>query len=144
MRRIARDALENGADARHMPPVPEGQGNFYPPTVFANVPDGALGMKEEIFGPIACIAPYDDIDAVIARANACDLGLSGYVYGLDVSEAAKVADRLEVGSVAVNQLVTAFIDTPFGGIKASGLGFVGGESAITEYLFPRLTAAAAT
>lgn len=144
MKRIADDALQKGATARHQVAAPENDGNFFPPTVFSDVPDNALGMRDEIFGPIACIAPYDDLETAIDKANDCDLGLSGYVYGPDATEAANVADRLEVGSVAVNQLVTAFIDTPFGGIKSSGLGFVGGETAITEYLFPRLTAAAAT
>ncbi|MES0880834.1 aldehyde dehydrogenase family protein [Roseibium sp. SCP14] len=141
MERIAADALANGATAVFNEPSPHNEGFFSPPRVFANVPDDALGMKEEIFGPIACIAPYDDLDDIIARSNACDLGLSGYVYGPDQSQADVVAARLQVGTVAVNQLTTAYIDAPFGGIKVSGLGCVGGEAAVSEYLFPRLTAA---
>jgi succinate-semialdehyde dehydrogenase/glutarate-semialdehyde dehydrogenase len=141
MERIAADALSNGAAAILNAPSPHNEGFFSPPRVFANVPDNALGMKEEIFGPIACITPYDDLDDVITRSNTCDLGLSGYVYGPDQQEAEAVAARLQVGTVAVNQLTTAYIDVPFGGIKASGLGCVGGEAAVSEYLFPRLTAA---
>ena len=141
MNRIAADAISKGATAILNEPVPQNEGFFSPPRVLSNVPDDALGMSQEIFGPVACIAPYDDLEDIIARSNNCDLGLSGYVYGPDQEEAEAVGSRLEVGSVAVNQLTTAFIDVPFGGRKLSGLGSVGGPSALSEYLFPRLTAA---
>lgn len=141
MDRVAADALAEGAIAVLNDPAPQNEGFFSPARVFSNVPDDALGMSEEIFGPIACIAPYDDLDDIITRSNACDLGLSGYVYGPDQAAAEAVAARLQVGSVAVNQLTTAYIDVPFGGVKVSGLGCVGGEAAVNEYLFPRLTAA---
>ena len=142
MQRIAEDAVAKGATVIHDAPAPRNGGNFVSPKVFANVPRDALGLTEEIFGPIACITPYDDLDATIAEANACDLALSAYVWGPDQGEAEAVAARIEAGSVAVNQLTTAYIDVPFGGIKHSGLGCVGGEAAVQEYLFPRLTAAA--
>ncbi|MBE1284531.1 MAG: aldehyde dehydrogenase family protein [Rhodobacteraceae bacterium] len=140
MARIAEDAVNNGATAIVNASVSNNTGFFSPPRVFANVPDDALGMAHEVFGPIACIAPFDDVEDIITRSNNCELGLSGYVYGPDQEQAEQVAARLQVGSVAVNQLTTAYIDVPFGGIKISGLGCVGGESAVSEYLFPRLTA----
>ncbi|SLN73254.1 4-(hydroxymethyl)benzenesulfonate dehydrogenase TsaD1 [Falsiruegeria litorea R37] len=140
MDQIAADAIAKGSTVILNDPARQNEGFFAPPRVFANVPDDALGMTEEIFGPIACIAPYDDLDDIMARANACELGLSGYVYGPDQTAAEAVGARLQVGSVAVNQLTTAYIDVPFGGLKLSGLGCVGGESAVNEYLFPRLTA----
>ncbi|WP_082017953.1 aldehyde dehydrogenase family protein [Leisingera sp. ANG-Vp] len=142
MQRIAEDAMAKGATAIVNDPAPQEGGNWVSPKVFADVPWDALGLREEIFGPIACITPYDDLEAVIAEANNCELALSGYVYGPDQAEAESVGARLQVGSVAVNQLTTAYIDVPFGGIKQSGLGCVGGEAAVKEYLFPRLTAAA--
>ena len=142
MDRIAADAIANGATVVLNDPAPQTPGSFAPPRVFANVPDAALGMSHEIFGPIACLAPYDDLDNIVERSNNCDLGLSGYVYGPDQTEAEAAAARLHVGSVAVNQLTTAYIDVPFGGMKHSGLGTVGGSSALAEYLFPRLTASA--
>ena len=141
MRQIAEDAISKGATVIMNGDAPQADGNWVTPKVFANVPRDALGLREEIFGPIACITPYDDIEEVIAEANDCALGLSGYVYGPDQAEAEAVGARLQVGSVAVNQLTTAYIDVPFGGIKQSGLGCVGGEAAVQEYLFPRLTAA---
>ena len=140
MDKIAADALAKGASIILDAPAAQNEGYFSPPRVFANVPDNALGMAHEIFGPIACIAPYDDLEDVIGRSNRNELGLSGYVYGPDQAEAEAVARRLHVGSVAVNQLTTAYIDVPFGGVKLSGLGCVGGEAAVHEYLFPRLTA----
>ncbi|KIC09601.1 hypothetical protein RA19_14870 [Leisingera sp. ANG-M1] len=140
MAEIVADALQRGATMLTGQTRPSETGFFWKPTVLADVPEDALGMREEIFGPIACIRPYDDLDEVIARVNTCNIGLSGYVQGPDTSGALAVAQRLEVGSVGANQMVTAFIDTPFGGIKSSGLGTVGGASAMREYLFPRLVA----
>lgn len=97
-------------------------------------------MREEIFGPIALVRPFDDLESLIVNANSSDIGLSGYVYGPDTAVACDVAKRLDVGSVGANQMVTAFLDTPFGGVKNSGMGTIGGPRALHEYLFPRLIA----
>lgn len=140
MQKIAANALSTGARAILNEPASQIDGHFYAPRVFSHVPDHAIGMSEEVFGPIACIAPFDDIDDIVERANNCPLGLSGYVYGPDPDEAVSIARRLQVGSVGVNQPTTAFVDTPFGGLKSSGLGAVGGATAINEYLFPQLIA----
>ena len=137
MQKVVADALARGA--RFITGQRESQpGGFYwKPTVLADVSEDALGFREEVFGPVALIRAYDSLDRVIASVNDCDIGLSGYVFGPDDAEALAVARRLEVGSAGVNQMVTAFIDTPFGGIKKSGLGTVGGVAALREYLFPR-------
>ena len=137
---VVADAKRLGANVIARPIPPNARGYFYAPTVLTDMGDEALGMREEVFGPVACIAKFETVDEVIERANACDLGLSGYVYGPDPDQAQQLAARLEVGSVGLNQMVTAFIDRPFGGIKDSGLGHVGGKSAIAEYVRPRLTA----
>jgi len=141
MQQIVADALDRGARFITGQKDVQPGGFYWQPTVLADVPEDALGFREEIFGPIALIRPYDDLEQVIAAVNDCDIGLSGYVFGPDDAEAMKVARRIEVGSVGANQMVTAFIDTPFGGIKQSGLGTVGGASAMREYLFPRSIAA---
>lgn len=140
MRKIVTDALSHGARLVTGQTKESEAGFFWKPTVLADVGDDSLGMREEVFGPVALVQPFDDLETVIARANACDIGLSGYVYGPDTVSAMRVAQRLDVGSVGANQMVTAFIDTPFGGIKNSGLGTIGGPSALREYLFPRLVA----
>ena len=137
---IVTDAGERGANVIARPFAWNARGYFHAPTVLTDMGDDALGMREEVFGPLACIAKFETVDEVAERANDCDLGLSGYVYGPDPDQTQRLAARLEVGSVGLNQMVTAFIDRPFGGIKGSGLGHVGGKSAIAEYVRPRLTA----
>lgn len=140
MREIVEDALSRGARMITGQAEEKRDGYFWRPTVLADMAEEALGMREEIFGPVALVRPFDDLDMVIAKANASDIGLSGYVYGPDTETAYAVARRLDVGSVGANQMVTAFMDTPFGGVKNSGLGTIGGASALREYLFPRLVA----
>ena len=140
MRQILEDARTRRTRIAFSGEMPDGPGNFFPPTVLADMPEEALGMTEEIFGPIACLSAYRDVDSAVERANACDLGLSAYVFGPDRDEAERVARRLKAGSVGVNQMVTAFVDTPFGGVKDSGLGVVGGRQAIREFQKPRLDA----
>lgn len=140
MQQVVADALERGAKFVTGQKAAQPGGFFWKPTVLSDVPEDALGFREEVFGPVALIRAYDDLEQVIAAVNDCDIGLSGYVLGPDDSEAMAVARRIEVGSVGANQMATAFIDTPFGGIKQSGLGTVGGMSAMREYLFPRSVA----
>lgn len=140
MQEIVEDALACGARFITGQKRPQNGGFFWKPTVLADVCENALGFREEVFGPVALIRAYDDLDQVITSVNDTDIGLSGYVFGPDDAEALSVARRLEVGSVGVNQMVTAFIDTPFGGMKQSGLGTVGGASAMREYLFPKTVA----
>lgn len=143
MQRVVEDALGRGARFVAGSKAETDRGFYWRPTVLSDVPDEALGMREEIFGPVACITGFDEIDDVVARANDCPLGLSGYVHGGDPGACQSVAARLTVGSVGVNQMVTAFTDAPFGGVKDSGSGTIGGESALSEYLFPKLIAAKA-
>ncbi|WP_306120663.1 MULTISPECIES: aldehyde dehydrogenase family protein [unclassified Roseitalea] len=143
MQHIVTDALARGARFVTGQKEAGNRGFFWKPTVLADVPEDARGMREEVFGPVALVRPYDDLATVIATVNDCDIGLSAYVYGPDADEAFVVARRIEAGSVGVNQMTTAFPDTPFGGIKHSGMGTIGGPSALREYLFPRSIAAPA-
>lgn len=137
MQDIVTDAIARGARFVTGQKEAGNRGFFWTPTVLADVPEDACGMREEVFGPVALIRPYDDLEAVIATVNDCDIGLSAYVYGPDTEQAFAAARRIEAGSVGVNQMTTAFLDTPFGGIKRSGMGTIGGPSALREYLFPR-------
>lgn len=140
MQDIVTDALDRGATFVTGQMTAQEGGFYWKPTVLADVPEDALGFREEVFGPVALIRSYDDLEQVITAVNNTDIGLSGYVFGPDDAEALAVARRIEAGSIGANQMVTAFIDTPFGGIKQSGLGTVGGTSAMREYLFPRSVA----
>ena len=86
--------------------------------------------KQEIFGPVASIIPFDDEEEVIQAANDTPYGLVSYVFTNDLRRALRVAEKLESGMVGLNQGVVSNPAAPFGGIKESGLGREGGLSLI--------------
>jgi succinate-semialdehyde dehydrogenase/glutarate-semialdehyde dehydrogenase/aspartate-semialdehyde dehydrogenase len=96
-----------------------------------------LIAKEETFGPVAAILPFDEENEVIARANNTEMGLAAYVYTQDLTRAMRVTDRLEYGMVAVNTPKFTGAPIPFGGWKQSGLGREGSKLGLTEYLEPK-------
>ncbi len=112
-------------------------GNFVMPTVLADVTDDMLIAREETFGPVAAILPFDDEAEVIRRANATEMGLAAYVYTNDLRRAMRLTDRLEYGMVAVNTPKFTGAPIPFGGWKQSGLGREGSRHGLMEYLEPK-------
>jgi aldehyde dehydrogenase (NAD+) len=120
------------------PGRPEGLegGWFVRPTVFGNVRNDMAIAREEIFGPVLCIIPYDGIDDAIAIANDTPYGLHGYVFGADLARARQVADGIVAGRVFINGLYDA-PEAPFGGFKQSGLGREFGVFGFEEYLEPK-------
>jgi aldehyde dehydrogenase (NAD+) len=113
---------------------PEGMahGYYVRPTVFADVRNDMTIAREEIFGPVLCILPYDSEDEAVAMANDTPYGLSGYVSG-DPARARAVAARLRTGNVHVNGAAPDF-EAPFGGYKQSGNGREWGVFGLEEYL----------
>lgn len=109
-------------------------GSFVMPTVLADVSDDMLIAREETFGPVAAILPFDDEREVLARANDTEMGLAAYVYTNDLSRAMRLTDRLEYGMVAVNTPKFTGAPVPFGGWKQSGLGREGSRHGLLEYL----------
>jgi succinate-semialdehyde dehydrogenase/glutarate-semialdehyde dehydrogenase len=109
-------------------------GNFFPPTVVTGLPDDSKLMTEEPFGPVAPITPFDDVDEVLRRANALPFGLASYVFTGSMATANKVEMHLEAGMVNVNHFGMALAETPFGGIKDSGVGSEGGTETFDGYL----------
>ncbi len=109
-------------------------GNFVTPTVLADVTDDMLIAREETFGPVAAILPFDDEQEVLARANATEMGLAAYVYTNDLGRAMRLTDRLEYGMIAVNTPKFTGAPIPFGGWKQSGLGREGSRHGLLEYL----------
>ncbi|CAD7055173.1 NAD-dependent succinate-semialdehyde dehydrogenase [Pseudorhizobium endolithicum] len=109
-------------------------GNFVMPTVLADVTDDMLIAREETFGPVAAILPFDDEAEVLARANATEMGLAAYVYTNDLARAMRLTERLEYGMVAVNTPKFTGAPIPFGGWKQSGLGREGSRHGLLEYL----------
>jgi succinate-semialdehyde dehydrogenase / glutarate-semialdehyde dehydrogenase len=114
------------------------KGYFYEPTVIADLPDDALALAEENFGPIAAITPFRTDDEVYARANATELGLSAYAFTQSAKRMRETVARLEAGMVGINSFALAAAEAPFGGIKASGMGREGGGEGIHDYLNVKL------
>ena len=131
---LVADATERGARVLTGGETPEGAGFFYPPTVLLDVPGDARMAKQEIFGPVASIIPFDDEEEVIQAANDTPYGLVSYVFTNDLRRALRVAEKLESGMVGLNQGVVSNPAAPFGGIKESGLGREGGSTGIDEFL----------
>jgi succinate-semialdehyde dehydrogenase/glutarate-semialdehyde dehydrogenase len=113
-------------------------GWFWAPTVLGDVVDEASVMNEEPFGPIAAMAPFDDLDEAIARANRLAYGFAAYAYTSSLKTAEYVAERLEAGNVGINQMCPALPDMPTGGTGDSGYGYEGGREGIEEFLHFKL------
>lgn len=138
------DALARGArllagGSRH----PAGR-LFYTPTLLADVSDEALMMREETFGPVAAVAPFDTEDEVVTRANATEYGLVAYVVTQNGARQLRMGRALDYGMVAVNRIKITGAPIPFGGVKQSGLGREGsrhGLEAFTDLKYLCLDAA---
>ena len=115
--------------------VPDDGGYFYPPTILRvdGRPDVRL-LREEIFGPVAPVVVFDDIEDAIVQANSTEYGLVSYVYTENLKNALRVTERLESGMVGINCGVVSNAAAPFGGVKHSGYGREGGREGIDDYL----------
>ena len=120
--------LAGGARPDHLP-----EGNYLAPTVFADVAPTARIFQEEIFGPVVALTPFDDEAEALALANGVKYGLAGYVWTSDLTRGHRVAQSIEAGMVWLNSHNVRDLRTPFGGVKASGLGHEGGHRSIDFY-----------
>jgi len=103
--------------------IPDGPGAYYPPTVLTDVEKGMPAYEEELFGPVAAVIPVKDEEAAIAVANASVFGLGGAILTVDRERGERIArERIESGSVFVNEVVRSDSRLPFGGVKESGYG----------------------
>lgn len=109
-------------------------GFFFSPTVLTDLPDDALVMTEEPFGPIAPLTRYSDLDDAIARANSLPFGLSAYAFTQSLQDAHRLGTELESGMVNINHFGSSLPETPFGGVKDSGIGSEGGAETFDGYL----------
>ena len=126
-------ALAQGARALTGGAAPDTEGFFYPPTVLVDVPFAADILTEEIFGPVAPIVVFDDVQEAITAANRTEYGLVSYVYTNDLAEGLRVSEALESGMVGLNRAVVSDPAAPFGGVKQSGLGREGGHEGVLDY-----------
>ena len=109
-------------------------GNFFEPTILANVPANAIVFREETFGPVAPLFRFKTEEEAISLANDSEFGLAAYFYARDVGRIFRVAEALEAGIIGINEGVISTEVAPFGGVKESGLGREGSKYGIDDYL----------
>ncbi|WP_051341034.1 NAD-dependent succinate-semialdehyde dehydrogenase [Azospirillum halopraeferens] len=131
---LVEDAVHRGANVLTGGQVPSGAGYFYPPTVLTDVAADSALLREEIFGPVAPIMPFDTEDEAIAAANDTEYGLVAYVYTGDLARGLRVGERLESGMIALNRGLVSDPAAPFGGVKQSGLGREGSHHGLLEFM----------
>ena len=108
-------------------------GYFVQPTVFADVTDSMTLAREEVFGPVMAVLDFDTEDEVIARANATEFGLAAGVFTVDLTRAHRVIGQLQAGTCWINAYNLTPVESPFGGVKASGVGRENGHAAVAHY-----------
>ncbi len=113
--------------------APDGPGYWFPPTVLAPVSNDARPAREEIFGPVACVIPFEDEAEAIRIANDTIYGLSGSVWTRDGAKALRSARAMETGVISINSNTSVRVSTPFGGYKQSGVGRELGPDALEAY-----------
>ncbi len=113
------------------------EGYFFSPTVIVGLPVACRTNREEIFGPVVTITPFDSEDEVIGYANDVEYGLSSSVWTENLSQAHRVAEQIHTGTVWVNCWLIRDLRVPFGGMKASGVGREGGVEALRFFTEPK-------
>ena len=138
---VVADAKESGGriETGGRRPAGRNTGFFFEPTVISGLPDEALALAEENFGPIAAIAAFDDAEEVYGRANSGDFGLAAYVFTRNPSRIREAVSRIESGMIGVNSFALAAAEAPFGGTRSSGMGREGGSEGIRDYLNVKLS-----
>ncbi|WP_183236412.1 NAD-dependent succinate-semialdehyde dehydrogenase [Bradyrhizobium sp. CIR18] len=108
--------------------------NFVPPTLLGDVTEDMLIAREETFGPVAAVLPFESEEEVVARANANEMGLAGYIYTNDLRRALRLSEQIECGMLGINTASFTGPPIPFGGWKQSGLGREGSRHGLAEYM----------
>ena len=140
--RQVRDAVNKGAKlitgGRRLTEDGLDLGYFYAPTILSDISDDMAIYREETFGPVAPIVPYDNENDLLAMANDTNYGLASYVYTRDLKKAFRLFEGLQFGIVGINDINPTSAAAPFGGMKESGLGREGAIEGIEEYLETKL------
>lgn len=113
------------------------QGNFWPLTLVADVPDSAKGMHVEPFGPLALVTRFSKLEDALAEANRLPYGLAAYAFTQSAATAVAAGDELQAGGVGINSCAVSQIEAPFGGIKNSGYGAEGGREGLEAFMYPK-------
>ena len=140
------DAVAKGARLLHGGALPPGGGasggQFYPPTVLADVTPAMRIAQEEVFGPVLCVTPFDTDDEAVSLANGCAFGLGSNVFSGSTARARALAARLEAGMSSVNDFATTYMaqSLPFGGVKESGFDRFAGVEGLRGCCVPKAVA----
>ncbi len=125
--------VEDGAPVAFRGSAPDGPGYWFPPTVLSPVSNDDRVAREEIFGPVAAVIPFEDEAEAVRIANDTIYGLSGSIWTRDGAKALRVARGLETGTISINSNNSVRVTTPFGGFKQSGMGRELGPHALDYY-----------
>ena len=132
------DAIDHGAHlltgGHQLTADDQAKGNFYAPTILADVAPQMRITCEETFGPVIAVTAFESDDEAIDHANSTQYGLAAYLYTRDLSKAIRIAERLDVGMVGVNDTRIAAVEAPFGGVKLSGIGREGGREGLAAFM----------
>lgn len=134
MTEFVEDAVSRGAQLTAGGHRIGAAGNFWTPTVLAEVPVDARIFNDEPFGPIAAIRKFSQLDEAIAEANRLSYGLAGYAFTRSLANADLLTREIEVGMLWINMPAMTSAEMPFGGVKESGYGTEGGHEALDSYL----------
>src|SRR5205823_11630574 len=125
--------IEDGATVAIRGTAPDGPGYWFPPTVLSPVAPSDRAAREEIFGPIVAVIPFEDEADAIRIANDTVYGLSGSIWTSNAGRAMRVARALETGTISINSNTSVRVTTPFGGFKQSVIGRELGLNALDHY-----------
>ncbi|MFT4725611.1 MAG: succinate-semialdehyde dehydrogenase/glutarate-semialdehyde dehydrogenase [Granulosicoccus sp.] len=127
------DAVERGGRVLTGGSRMAGKGYFFEPTVLCDVPDDALILREEPFGPIAVLNPIESLQQGIDKSNSVAYGLAAYAFTHSAANVDQLIDGIEAGNLSINTLEASVPETPFGGVKSSGYGREGGDEGLHHY-----------
>jgi succinate-semialdehyde dehydrogenase/glutarate-semialdehyde dehydrogenase len=140
MAEFTQDAVKQGAQLLAGGERIGDAGNFWQPTILADVPLDAKVFNDEPFGPMAAIRPFNTLEDAIAESNRLPYGLAGYAFTKSLKNADLLSRKVEVGMLWINMPAMPSAEMPFGGVKDSGYGSEGGPEALEAYLNTRAVA----
>ncbi len=142
MENFVQDAVKSGAQLLTGGKRWGDVGYFWEPTILVDVPEESVIMREETFGPVAPIIPFDSLEEAIEKANSLSYGLAAYVFTKSDKTTEILVESLETGGIAVNSAAPVPSDLPYGGFKDSGYGYEGGIEGVEAYLHKKLVSLA--